>query len=80
MYHIEPQCAPNSTLSVSFSLAFTNVQQEVQCVQGLHSWRNSPSEINDELFKGYHKGNSERKTNEIVAAYDFLNSNGNNLM
>lgn len=78
IYHVEPQCAPNSTFSVSFSLASTNVQQEVQCVQGLHLWRNSSSEINDELFKGYHKGNSERKINEIVAAYDFLNSNGNN--
>ena len=54
------------------------MQQEVQCVQGLHSWCNSSSKINDELFKGYHKGNSERKINEIVAAYDFLNSNGNN--
>ena len=40
---------------------------EVRCVQGLHLWRNSSSEINDELFKGYHKGNSERKINEIVA-------------
>ncbi|CBI15253.3 unnamed protein product, partial [Vitis vinifera] len=78
IYHVEPQCAPNSTFSVSFSLASTNVQQEIQCVQGLHLWRNSSSEINDELFKGYHKGNSERKINEIVAAYDFLNSNGNN--
>lgn len=78
IYHVEPQCAPNSTFSVSFSLASTNVQQEVQCVQGLHLWRNSSSEINDELFKGYHKGNSEGKINEIVAAYDFLNSNGNN--
>lgn len=78
IYHVEPQCAPNSTFSVSFSLASTNVQQEIQCVQGLHLWRNSSSEINDELFKGYHKGNSEGKINEIVAAYDFLNSNGNN--
>ncbi|KAJ9677375.1 hypothetical protein PVL29_022384 [Vitis rotundifolia] len=67
IYHVEPQCAPNSTFSVSFSLASTNVQQEVQCVQGLHLWRNSSSEINDELFKGYHKGNSEGKINEIVA-------------
>ncbi|RVW90524.1 ABC transporter A family member 3 [Vitis vinifera] len=67
IYHVEPQCAPNSTFSVSFSLASTNVQQEIQCVQGLHLWRNSSSEINDELFKGYHKGNSERKINEIVA-------------
>lgn len=30
-------------------------------------WRNSPSEINDELFKGYMKGNPEKKTDEIAA-------------
>lgn len=29
-------------------------------------WRNSSSEINDELYKGYRKGNPERKINEIL--------------
>ncbi|THF94627.1 hypothetical protein TEA_028045 [Camellia sinensis var. sinensis] len=36
------------------------------------------NEINDELFKGYWNGNSEKRTNEIVAAYDFLNSSNKN--
>ncbi|KAL0440636.1 UNVERIFIED_CONTAM: ABC transporter A family member 7, partial [Sesamum radiatum] len=49
----------------------------VRCVQGLQLWRNSSTEINDELYKGYRKGNAERKINEIVAAYDFMNSNEN---
>ena len=40
---------------------------ELKCVQGLTLWRNSSSEINDELYKGYRKGNPEGKINEIVA-------------
>ncbi|KAF8399432.1 hypothetical protein HHK36_015297 [Tetracentron sinense] len=78
IYNVQPQCTPNSTLSVPIQIGSTIVQQEVRCVQGLHLWRNSSSEVNDELFKGYRQGNPERKINEIVAAYDFLNSNGNN--
>ncbi|KAK4719446.1 hypothetical protein R3W88_017784 [Solanum pinnatisectum] len=49
----------------------------LQCREGLSLWRNSPSEINDELFKGYIKGNTEKKTGEIAAAYDWLNTNEN---
>lgn len=40
---------------------------EVRCAQGLYLWRNTSSKVNDELFKGYHRGNSEGKINEIVA-------------
>lgn len=40
---------------------------DVNCIQGLHLWRNSSSEINNDLYKGYRKGNSEGKINEIVA-------------
>lgn len=40
---------------------------DVNCIRGLHLWRNSSSEINDELYKGYRKGNPEGKINEIVA-------------
>lgn len=46
---------------------------EVQCVQGFSLWRNSSSEINDELYKGYRKGNPERKINEIVAGWSISN-------
>ncbi|XP_059641413.1 ABC transporter A family member 7-like [Cornus florida] len=78
LYHVQPQCRPNSTFSVSIQIGSTAVPQEVSCVQGLPLWRNSSSEINDELYKGYRKGNSEEKINEMIAAYDFLNSNRNN--
>ncbi|PNY06932.1 ABC transporter A family member 7-like protein, partial [Trifolium pratense] len=50
---------------------------ELRCAQVLRLWRNSSSEVNNELYKGYRKGNTERKINEIVAGYDFLNSNEN---
>ncbi|KAF7133560.1 hypothetical protein RHSIM_Rhsim09G0027600 [Rhododendron simsii] len=44
-------------------------------VFGFRLWRSSSSEINDQIFKGDRDGNSERLTNEIIAAYDLLNSN-----
>ncbi|KAK6123306.1 hypothetical protein DH2020_042957 [Rehmannia glutinosa] len=62
---------------ILFSLGDDALVSYVRCVQGLNLWRNSSSEINDELYRGYRKGNSERKINEIVAAYDFMNSNEN---
>ncbi|CAK9158688.1 unnamed protein product [Ilex paraguariensis] len=76
VYDLQPQCAANSGFTFPLQLGSTEVQQEARCVQGLHLWRNSSTDINDELFKGYRKGNSERQINEIIAAYDFLNSNG----
>ena len=42
---------------------------EIRCVQGVYLWRNSSSEVNDELYKGYRKGNSEEKINEFVAGW-----------
>nr|GMC74269.1 ABC transporter A family member 7-like [Ipomoea batatas] len=77
VYIVRPQCAPNSTFSIPLKIGSRLLQQEISCVQGLNLWRNSSSQINDELYKGYRKGNSEKKINEITAAYDFLNSNGN---
>ncbi|KAL6973346.1 Phospholipid-transporting ATPase abca7, variant 3 [Sarracenia purpurea var. burkii] len=78
LYHLQSQCSANSTISVSIPIGSTAVSNEASCVQGLNLWRNSSSEINDELYKGFQKGNSERKINEIVSAYDFLDSNFNN--
>ncbi|XP_030939110.1 ABC transporter A family member 7-like [Quercus lobata] len=75
--NVRSQCSSNSTISVSFLVNSVPVLGEVNCVQGLHLWRNSSSVVNDELYKGYRKGNSEEKINEITAAYDFLNSNEN---
>ncbi|XAR65460.1 Sulfate-transporting ATPase [Bertholletia excelsa] len=78
LYGLQPQCTPNSSFSVSLQKGSREVPQEVRCAQGLSLWRNSSSAINDELYKGFRKGNSEREINEIVAAYDFLNSDSNN--
>uniref|UniRef100_A0A7N0VH06 ABC transporter domain-containing protein n=1 Tax=Kalanchoe fedtschenkoi TaxID=63787 RepID=A0A7N0VH06_KALFE len=70
----------------SYSLNFSdslgslgnNVLVEITCAQGLPLWRNSSAEVNNVLYKGYWRGNSERKVNEILAAYDFSNSNRDN--
>ncbi|KAF4403201.1 hypothetical protein G4B88_027972 [Cannabis sativa] len=78
IYNLQRQCTPNSTFYADVQITSFGKEQEIKCVQGLQLWRNTSSEINDELYKGYRKGNSERKINEIVAAYDFLNSNENN--
>ncbi|KAL4559227.1 hypothetical protein LXL04_031362 [Taraxacum kok-saghyz] len=77
-YYVQSQCQSNSTFSFPVSVASMEVQKEVRCVQGQHLWRNSSSDINNELYVGYRKGNSEEKINEILAGYDFLNSNVNN--
>ena len=52
-----------------YSYFFFALNVEVNCVQGLHLWRNSSSVVNDELYKGYRKGNSEEKINEITAGW-----------
>ncbi|KAI9181186.1 hypothetical protein LWI28_012282 [Acer negundo] len=77
IYSFQRQCTPNSTIPVPIRFPSINDTHELKCVQGLTLWSNSSSEINDELYKGYRKGNPEGKINEIVAAYDFLNSDAN---
>ncbi|XP_042506376.1 ABC transporter A family member 7-like isoform X2 [Macadamia integrifolia] len=74
VYILQSQCVPNFTLSFPIQIASRTMQKEVRCVQGLNLWCNSSSEINDDQFNG----STEGKSNEIVAAYDFLNSNENN--
>ncbi|KAL2515976.1 ABC transporter A family member 7 [Forsythia ovata] len=78
VYYVQSRCAPNSEFPVALQIGSATFQKDVSCVPGLQLWRNSSSQINDELYKGYRKGNKERKINEIVAAYDFSNSNANN--
>ncbi|KAK3195225.1 hypothetical protein Dsin_026535 [Dipteronia sinensis] len=77
IYRFQSQCTPNSAIPVPIRFPSINDTHELKCVQGLTLRRNSSSEINDELYKGYRKGNPEGKINEIVAAYDFLNSDVN---
>ncbi|KAG7606931.1 AAA+ ATPase domain [Arabidopsis thaliana x Arabidopsis arenosa] len=74
IYSIQSQCSPNST----WPLSFGKIHTAVTCLQGLSLWRNNSVEVNDELFKGNWKGNPERMTNEIAAAYDLLNTDRNN--
>ncbi|KAK3406295.1 hypothetical protein EUGRSUZ_K02458 [Eucalyptus grandis] len=78
VYEVQQQCTSNSSFSVALQESSITLQQDVSCAQGLHLWKNSSSAINDELYKGYRKGNPERQINEIVAGYDFLNTNSNN--
>ncbi|XVE56976.1 hypothetical protein DITRI_Ditri04bG0054700 [Diplodiscus trichospermus] len=77
IYNVQSQCTSNSTFSILFNQSSIAKEQEIRCVQGLYLWRNSSSEVNNELYKGYRKGNLAEKINEFVAAYDFLNSDGN---
>ncbi|KAI3837773.1 hypothetical protein MKX03_029028 [Papaver bracteatum] len=77
LYIFQANCANFSTKSVPMDIASIRIPQEVKCIQGSNLWRNSSSSVNDELYKGYRKSNPESKINEIVAAYDFLNSNNN---
>ncbi|KAJ6339954.1 hypothetical protein OIU77_007827 [Salix suchowensis] len=83
LYNIQSQCTSNSTVTVSASLDVSksspfNFVKETVCVPSLNLWRNSSSEINDQIYRGYEKGNAERQYNELLGAYDFLNSNANN--
>ncbi|XP_050379018.1 ABC transporter A family member 7-like isoform X3 [Argentina anserina] len=78
MYNVQSKCSDNPVFSVPINISSILIEQEVRCAQGLHVWRNSSSEVNNELYKGYRYGNSERKINELLSAYDFSNSNENN--
>ncbi|MQM10036.1 hypothetical protein Taro_042925 [Colocasia esculenta] len=77
-----PDESCRKTQSCPATILFTggnrSFAEKVKCVQGLSLWRNSPSVVNDELYKGFRQSNTERKINEILAAYDFLNSDANN--
>ncbi|KAL8140462.1 hypothetical protein V2J09_006483 [Rumex salicifolius] len=77
LYHVQRECANNrSSIPLSIAVGDLNSKVELTCAQGQFLWRNSSSEINKEIYKGYANGNSEGRINELAAAYDFLNSNG----
>ncbi|KAE8661779.1 ABC transporter A family member 4 [Hibiscus syriacus] len=78
IYNVQSQCTTNSTFSFFINQSSIADEFEIRCTQGLYLWRNSSSQVNNELYKGYRKGNVEEKINEFVAAYDFLNSDGSN--
>ncbi|CAJ2664517.1 unnamed protein product [Trifolium pratense] len=77
IYYLQTQCPKkNSGFSFPYQIEGTIEQQEIKCAQGIHSWRNSSSEIDTDLYKGYYRSNSEGRINEIFSVFDFLNSNG----
>uniref|UniRef100_A0A803N329 ABC transporter domain-containing protein n=1 Tax=Chenopodium quinoa TaxID=63459 RepID=A0A803N329_CHEQI len=78
LYFVQPLCLSSLSFSLPVDIVSSTLQQDVECAQGLSLWRNSSSDINHELYKGYRKGNPERKINEFVTAYDILNSDMNN--
>lgn len=45
---------------------------DLECVRGLPLWRRSSSDVNDELFKGYRKGNAEMMINEVMSGINLL--------
>ncbi|KAM7264294.1 hypothetical protein ACFE04_001977 [Oxalis oulophora] len=78
IYNLQRECTSDIESPYTFSLG--NEAMEVSCIKGLNLWRNSSLEIKDMLFKGYHLGGSDgTENNEFVAAYDFMDSNYNNL-
>ncbi|KAL4559226.1 hypothetical protein LXL04_031361 [Taraxacum kok-saghyz] len=78
VYYVQTHCGAKSSFNMSVPVGSTEVDKEIRCVEGQHLWRNSSSDINNELYTGYRRGNSEDKINEILAGYDLLNSNVNN--
>ncbi|RZC53148.1 hypothetical protein C5167_011995 [Papaver somniferum] len=75
---VKPQCKHKAKVLILLQTASVNDTAEVTCVPGLGLWRNSTLLVNDELFKGYAEGNSENEANEILGAYDFLNTDETN--
>lgn len=55
------------TYRVLLLIEFISLDLEIKCAQALNLWRNSSSEINSELYKGYQRGNSDGQVNEIVS-------------
>ncbi|XP_072982182.1 ABC transporter A family member 7-like [Typha latifolia] len=77
LYLIQPQCPQNFTRSASIDTGTISLKLDIECVQGSSLWRDSSSVVNDDLFKGYRQSNTERKINEFMTAYDFLDTSEN---
>ncbi|PKU76587.1 ABC transporter A family member 8 isoform X1 [Dendrobium catenatum] len=77
LYIIHPKCSSNISFPVSIKMGGLSLSQDVKCVDGLSLWRENSSVINKELSMGYQMGNPNRRIDEILAAYDFSNTNSN---
>ncbi|KAK2664002.1 hypothetical protein Ddye_002576 [Dipteronia dyeriana] len=74
LYSVQSQCTKNPVTPIQLKVAPVAMKKVILCFEGLSLWRNSSAEINDEIYKGYQYGNSKGEINEILAAYDFRNS------
>ncbi|MCL7026910.1 hypothetical protein MKW94_000367 [Papaver nudicaule] len=71
---IQARCEHKAKIPVLVQTGSVNSTIAVKCAQGLGLWRSSSLVVNDELFKGYVLENSKNEVNEILTAYDFLNT------
>ncbi|XP_057868703.2 ABC transporter A family member 7 [Cryptomeria japonica] len=78
IYVVQPSCQGNLNLLGSFQLGGITLPFQMECVESSVIWRDNSLVVNKELYQGYRQGNSARKINEIVTAYDFMNSNAKN--
>ncbi|KAF3320351.1 ABC transporter A family member 7-like protein [Carex littledalei] len=74
LYYIQPSCLSSSSTKATINYQGVSFTIDVVCIQGLLLWRSASSIINDELFRGYRQSNTERKLNEFLTAYDFLDT------
>ncbi|CAK8532616.1 unnamed protein product [Lathyrus sativus] len=59
-----------------YTIAGFHVDKEIECIDVIKFWRNSSSEINNELYEG-HERSFPQQINTIFSAFDFLYPNGN---
>ncbi|KNA24418.1 hypothetical protein SOVF_016000 [Spinacia oleracea] len=64
LYYLQNNCNKRS----SISLTINRKSIELKCMEGLTLWRNSMSDINDDIFK------AEEEMSEFAGAFDLLNS------
>ncbi|KAM5570710.1 ABC transporter A family member 7 [Rosa sericea] len=80
-FYLQNQCNDDEdrVISAPVQVLANNrpLEMEVECLPCFILWRNSYSEINDELFKGQRKGNKHSEANETLSAYDISNSDEN---
>ncbi|KMS97647.1 hypothetical protein BVRB_5g125080 isoform A [Beta vulgaris subsp. vulgaris] len=69
LYYLQSKCKANSSIPYPSG-------QEVKCLECLHLWRNSSSDVNKELYKCKGGNKQHKEDNEFAAAFDFSDSNG----
>lgn len=75
IYYLQKKCTDTEKSGLSFP-SLPAADNEIKCAQALNLWRNSSSEINGELYKGYQTGNTDGQVNEIVSGIDIMSVYG----